>query len=73
VATAGADAAILRHGPDYVHTLLPDLAISLKIRQIESLDRIRGQMSWARADKNEPYIRAPYLHLIKTFGRAHHR
>ena len=50
VAAAGADAAILRHGPDYVHTLLADLTNSLKIRQIESLDRIRGKMNWARAE-----------------------
>jgi len=75
---AGADvvmttAAILRHGPEYIHTLLADLATWLEIRQIESLDRIRGQLSWARAKKNESYIRANYLHLIKTFARAHHR
>jgi dihydroorotate dehydrogenase (fumarate) len=74
---AGADvvmttAAILRHGPEYVQTLLADLATWLEVRQIESLARIRGQMSWARAKKNESYIRANYLHLLKTFARAHH-
>ena len=74
---AGADvvmttAAILRHGPEYVQTLLTDLVTWLEIRQIESLDRIRGQMSWARVKKNESYLRANYLHLLKTFTRAHH-
>jgi dihydroorotate dehydrogenase (fumarate) len=74
---AGADvvmttAAILRHGPAYVRTLLTDLATWLEIRQLESLDRIRGRMSWARAKKNDSYLRTNYMHLIKTFARAHH-
>jgi dihydroorotate dehydrogenase (fumarate) len=75
---AGADvvmttAAILRHGPEYVQTLLAGLETWLEIRQVESLDCIRGQMSWARAKKNESYMRVNYMHLIETFARAHRR
>lgn len=74
---AGADAvmttaAILRHGPDYVRTLLEDLQAWLKVRQIASLDGIRGNLSWLKLNKNEAYVRTNYMHLIETFSSAHH-
>lgn len=74
---AGADtvmttAAILRHGPDYVRTLIKDLETWMDVRGIESLDRIRGQMSWARAKRNDSYVRAHYLQLIEAWSSAHH-
>jgi len=73
---AGADAvmataALLRHGPGHVRTLLAGLREWLEIREIESLDRIRGQLSWARAPGKDSYGRANYLHLIETWTAAH--
>ena len=73
---AGADvvmttAALLRHGAAYVKTLLTDLVTWLEVRQLDSVDCIRGRMSWAKAQQNESFIRANYLHLLKTFARAH--
>ena len=41
-------------------------------RGIESLDRIRGQMSWARAKRSDSYARAHYLQLIEIWSSAHH-
>jgi dihydroorotate dehydrogenase (fumarate) len=38
-------AAILRHGPGYVRTVLADVAIWLEVGRLDSLDRIRGQLS----------------------------
>jgi dihydroorotate dehydrogenase (fumarate) len=74
---AGADtvmttAAILRHGPDYVRTLIKDVETWMDVRGIESLDRIRGQMSWARAKRNDSYVRAHYLQMIEAWSSAHH-
>ena len=73
---AGADtvmlaAAILRHGPTYVRTLLEDLEAWLESRRLESLAQIRGNMSWSRLKKHDNYIRANYLHLLETFTSAH--
>ena len=74
---AGADvvmttAAILRHGPDYVRTLIEGVKTWMDVRGIESLDRIRGQMSWARAKRNDSYVRAHYLQLLEAWSSAHH-
>ena len=74
---AGADtvmttAAILRHGPEYVRTLIEGVETWMNVRGIESLDRIRGQMSWARAKKRDSYVRAHYIQLIETWSSAHH-
>jgi dihydroorotate dehydrogenase (fumarate) len=74
---AGADtvmttAAILRHGPEYVSTLIEGVETWMNVRGIESLDRIRGQMSWARAKKRDSYVRAHYIQLIETWSSAHH-
>ena len=70
--TVMATATLLRHGPGHVRTLLVGLQEWLENRQIESLDRIRGQLSWARAKKKDSYGRANYLHLIETWTAAHH-
>jgi dihydroorotate dehydrogenase (fumarate) len=73
---AGADAvmttaAILRHGPEYVRTLIKDVEAWMEVRGIESLDRIRGQMSWARAKRNESYVRAHYIQSLEAWSGAH--
>lgn len=70
---AGADtvmltAAILRHGPQHVRTLLEDLKAWLASRHLDSLAQIRGNMSWLRLKKHDNYIRANYLHLLETFA-----
>ncbi|GAB3394400.1 beta/alpha barrel domain-containing protein [Azotobacter armeniacus] len=72
---AGADtvmttAAILRHGPDYVRTLLAELEAWLGRRQLESLEQVRGSMSWLRLKKRDNYVRANYLQLIENFSAS---
>ncbi|ACO77894.1 Dihydroorotate dehydrogenase [Azotobacter vinelandii CA] len=69
---AGADtvmttAAILRHGPAHVHTLLCGLEAWLQSRRGQSLERIRGQMSWARQQKRDNYVRANYMRLLESY------
>jgi dihydroorotate dehydrogenase (fumarate) len=73
---AGADAvmttaAILRHGPEYVRTLIKDVETWMDVRGIESLDRMQGQMSWTRARRHDSYVRAHYIHLIETWSSAY--
>jgi dihydroorotate dehydrogenase (fumarate) len=73
---AGADtvmttSAILRHGPEYVRTLIKGVETWMELRGIESLDRIRGQLSFVRAKKHDSYVRAHYVQLIETWSRAH--
>ncbi|TBW39336.1 dihydroorotate dehydrogenase-like protein [Azotobacter chroococcum] len=70
---AGADtvmttAAILRHGPGYVRTLLSGLEAWLLSHRSRSLEQIRGQMSWTRLQKHDNYVRANYMHLLETYG-----
>jgi len=73
---AGADAvmttaAILREGPGCVHTLLAGLEDWLDTQPAESLEQIRGSMSWLRLKKHDNYVRANYLQLIEGFSSAH--
>lgn len=70
---AGADAvmttaAILRHGPGYVRTLLAELEAWLGRQKLESLEQIRGSMSWLRLKRHDNYVRANYLQLIENFS-----
>jgi dihydroorotate dehydrogenase (fumarate) len=65
-------AAILRHGPGYVRTLIEGVETWMDARGIESLERIRGQMSWVRVKRTDVYTRAHYLQLIETWSSAHH-
>jgi dihydroorotate dehydrogenase (fumarate) len=55
-----------------VRTLIKDVETWMEVRGIESLDRIRGQMSWARAKRRDSYVRAHYLQLIGAWSSAHH-
>lgn len=73
---AGADtvmltAAILRHGPGHVSTLLADLEAWLDSRRLDSLAQIRGNMSWLRLNKRDNYLRSNYLHLLESFSNTH--
>jgi len=70
---AGADtvmttAAILRHGPGHVRTMLSSLEAWMQLRRIDSLEQLRGRMSWMRLHKHDNYVRANYLQLIENFG-----
>jgi len=70
---AGADAvmttaALLREGAGYVRTLLDGLETWLEMHQAESLEPLRGSMSWLRLKKHDNYVRANYLQLIENFG-----
>ncbi len=73
---AGADvvmttAALLRHGPGHVATLLAGLREWLDARRVDSLDRVRGVMSRARLRRADVYERANYIHLIEHYAQAH--
>lgn len=75
---AGADvvmttAALLRHGPAHAGVMLGDLRGWLGARGFDSLDKVRGMMSWSRVAEPGAYERANYIHLIETYSRTHSR
>ncbi|CAN7791880.1 dihydroorotate dehydrogenase-like protein [Caballeronia sp. LjRoot34] len=75
---AGADvvmttAALLRHGPGYISTLLADLDAWFEARQVGSPDSLRGVMSRSRLRKPDVYERANYIHLIERYASSHRR
>ncbi len=71
---AGADvvmttSALLRHGPQYIDTLLCDLRSWLSAREIGSLDRVRGRLSHQSLGTEATFERASYLEILQGYGR----
>jgi dihydroorotate dehydrogenase (fumarate) len=67
---AGADAvqmvsALLRHGPDYLRTMLADLEAWMREHEYESLAQMRGSMSHARSPDPAAFERANYMRVLQ--------
>ena len=69
---AGADvvmttSALLRHDIEYMATLVDGLRRWLDEREIESLDAMRGMMSWRQSIDRNVYTRANYLRILQGY------
>lgn len=69
---AGADvvmtaAALLRNGPDYMHTLLSGLTAWMDERGFESVAQMRGVMSHARVPDRLAFERANYIRILESY------
>lgn len=70
---AGADAtmttaALLRHGPDHVASLVNGLAEWLEERGYESVTQAKGSVSLSKAAEPEAYQRANYYQTLHSWG-----
>ena len=70
---AGADAtmttaALLRHGPDHVASLVSGLAEWLEERGYESVTQAKGSVSLSKAAEPEAYQRANYYQTLHSWG-----
>ena len=68
-AEAGADvvmttSALLRHGVRYMESLLTGLRSWLSVREIDSLDQIRGALSRSRIHNPDIFERANYIKIL---------
>jgi len=73
---AGADAvmttaALLRHGPQHMKTLLTGMSSWLSARDIESLDEIRGLLSQHRFTNPNSFGRASYVKMLQDYATLH--
>lgn len=73
---AGADAvmttaALLRHGPRYMKTLLSGTMSWLSARDIESLDEIRGLLSQHRFTNRDSFGRESYVKILHDYATLH--
>lgn len=71
---AGADvvmttSALLRNGPSYIYTLLCHLRAWLSVRDITSLDQVRGRLSRETLGPEATSERASYLAILHAYGR----
>ena len=69
---AGADtvmttSALLRHGVEHMRTLVDGLSALLAVREIESLDEIRGRMSQQNVKSPTTFERANYVHILQGY------
>jgi len=72
---AGADvvmstSALLRHGVQYVASLLSDVTSWLAARDIPSLDDVRGMLSRERLGATDVFERANYMEILQSY-RVH--
>jgi dihydroorotate dehydrogenase (fumarate) len=69
---AGADvvmttSALLRRGPHYVETLLNDVKSWLSARGFQSLDQVRGVLSYQKTQKSDVFARTNYLEILREY------
>lgn len=69
---AGADvvmttSALLRRGPHYVETLLNDVKSWLSARGFQSLDQVRGILSYQKTQKSDVFARTNYLEILREY------
>ena len=69
---AGADtvmttSSLLRHGVAHMRQLVDGLSNLLDIREIESLDQIRGRMSQQNVKNPTAFERANYVHILQGY------
>jgi dihydroorotate dehydrogenase (fumarate) len=73
---AGADAtmttaALLRHGPEHVASLVNGLERWLEERGYESVTQAKGSVSFSKAAEPEAYQRANYYQTLHSWGPLH--
>jgi dihydroorotate dehydrogenase (fumarate) len=69
---AGADvvmttSALLRHDIGYMAALVTGLRRWMDVRDIASVDDMRGMMSWRRSRNRDAYTRANYLRILEHY------
>ncbi len=69
---AGADvvmttSALLRHGVEYVASLLAGVTSWLAERDISSLDDVRGMLSRQRLGATDAFERANYMEILRGY------
>lgn len=69
---AGADvvmlaSALLRHGPEYLGTVLEGIEAWMEEREYASVDELRGSMSQANVPNPVAYARANYARMVTSF------
>ena len=69
---AGADvamttSALLRHGLDHAKVLLDGLVEWLHVRDLDTLERVRGRMSLANVEDKEAFERANYIKILQGY------
>lgn len=72
---AGADtvmttSALLRDGIGYMATLIAGLRQWMEEHQIDSLDDMRGRLSWQRSADRSVYTRASYLQILQHYSES---
>ncbi len=70
---AGADvvmttSALLRHDINYMAALAGGLRRWMEVRDIASVDDMRGMMSWRRSRDRDAYTRANYLRILEHYA-----
>jgi dihydroorotate dehydrogenase (fumarate) len=70
---AGADvvmttSALLRHDIGYLAVLTKGLLNWMEARDIASVDKMRGMMSWQRSKDRSVYTRANYLRILERYA-----
>ena len=57
--------ALLRHGPDHLHTVLRDVVTWMTDHEWKSLSEMRGNMSLQKVPDPEAYERAHYMRMLQ--------
>ena len=60
--------AVLRHGPRRVTDVLRDMQAWLDENEYESLDQLRGSMSFATAPDSSDFVRANYVEMLESYS-----
>jgi dihydroorotate dehydrogenase (fumarate) len=59
--------ALLRHDIGYMAALVGGLRRWMEVRDIASVDDMRGMMSWRRGHDRGAYTRANYLRILEHY------
>jgi dihydroorotate dehydrogenase (fumarate) len=62
--------AVLRHGPEHVHTVLDGLRAWLRDNEYESVSQLRGSVSSAGAQDPAAFERANYVKVLSSYQPA---
>ncbi|MBT8211988.1 MAG: dihydroorotate dehydrogenase-like protein [Acidimicrobiia bacterium] len=61
--------ALLRHGPDYIGTVLEGLQQWLVDNEYDSVSQLVGSMSQRAASNPEAFVRANYMQMLVSYSR----
>ncbi len=60
--------AILRNGPEHISRLRTELAVWLEEHEYESLEQMKGSMSFLKCPDPSPFNRASYIKVLQTWS-----